>query len=109
MRISDWSSDVCSSDLNNVGLELLDHLTHNVRRGEMRTWSSFYAKLFGFEEQKYFDIKGKATGLFSQAMIAPVGAIRIHLNASQDENSTIEEFNREIGRASCWESVCQNE
>jgi 4-hydroxyphenylpyruvate dioxygenase len=25
---------------NNVGLDLLDHLTHNVRRGEMRTWSA---------------------------------------------------------------------
>src|SRR3546814_596473 len=95
MRISDWSSDVCSSDLNNVGLELLDHLTHNVRRGEMRTWSSFYAKLLGFEEQKYFDIKGKATGLFSQAMIAPDGAIRIPLNESQDENSQIEEVIRD--------------
>ncbi|MCM8730995.1 4-hydroxyphenylpyruvate dioxygenase [Hephaestia sp. GCM10023244] len=80
---------------NAVGLELLDHLTHNVRRGEMRTWSSFYAKLFGFEEQKYFDIKGKATGLFSQAMIAPDGAIRIPLNESQDENSQIEEFLRD--------------
>src|SRR3546814_11091549 len=28
---------------NNVGLELLDPPTPNVRRGEMRTWSSFYA------------------------------------------------------------------
>jgi len=80
---------------NNVGLDLLDHLTHNVRRGEMRTWSSFYGRLFGFEEQKYFDIKGKATGLFSQAMIAPDGAIRIPLNESQDEHSQIEEFIRQ--------------
>ncbi len=80
---------------NNVGLDLLDHLTHNVRRGEMRTWSSFYNQIFGFEEQKYFDIKGKATGLFSQAMIAPDGAIRIPLNESQDEHSQIEEFLRE--------------
>ena len=80
---------------NNVGLDLLDHLTHNVRRGEMRTWSSFYGRLFGFEEQKFFDIKGKATALFSQAMIAPDGAIRIPLNESQDENSQIEEFIRE--------------
>jgi 4-hydroxyphenylpyruvate dioxygenase len=80
---------------NNVGLDLLDHLTHNVRRGEMRTWSSFYNKLFGFEEQKYFDIKGQATGLFSQAMIAPDKAIRIPLNESQDEHSQIEEFIRE--------------
>ena len=61
---------------NNVGLDLLDHLTHNVKRGQMRVWSEFYRTLFGFEEQKYFDIKGKATGLFSQAMIAPDRAIR---------------------------------
>jgi 4-hydroxyphenylpyruvate dioxygenase len=27
---------------NNVGLDLLDHLTHNVKRGQMRTWSTFY-------------------------------------------------------------------
>jgi len=80
---------------NNVGLDLLDHLTHNVRRGQMRVWSEFYAKLFGFEEQKYFDIKGQATGLFSQAMIAPDKAIRIPLNESQDDKSQIEEFIRE--------------
>jgi len=80
---------------NNVGLDLLDHLTHNVRRGQMQVWSQFYRTLFGFEEQKYFDIKGKATGLFSQAMIAPDRAIRIPLNESQDENSQIEEFIRE--------------
>jgi 4-hydroxyphenylpyruvate dioxygenase len=80
---------------NSVGLDLLDHLTHNVRRGQMRVWSEFYRTLFGFEEQKYFDIKGKATGLFSQAMIAPDKAIRIPLNESQDEKSQIEEFIRE--------------
>ena len=79
---------------NNVGLDLLDHLTRNVRRGQMRTWSGFYNSVFNFEEQKYFDIKGKATGLFSQAMIAPDRAIRIPLNESQDENSQIEEFIR---------------
>ncbi len=80
---------------NGVGLRLLDHLTHNVRRGRMRAWSAFYGKLFGFEEQKYFDIKGQATGLFSQAMIAPDEAIRIPLNESQDDTSQIEEFIRD--------------
>ena len=80
---------------NGVGLDLLDHLTHNVRRGEMRTWSAFYSQIFGFEEQKYFDIKGRATGLFSQAMIAPDRAIRIPLNESQDDHSQIEEFIRD--------------
>ena len=77
---------------NGVGLDLLDHLTHNVRRGQMRVWSRFYRTLFNFEEQKFFDIKGKQTGLLSQAMIAPDHAIRIPLNESQDDRSQIEEF-----------------
>ncbi len=80
---------------NNVGLDLIDHLTHNVRRGQMQVWSQFYRTLFNFEEQKYFDIKGQATGLFSQAMIAPDKAIRIPLNESQDDKSQIEEFIRD--------------
>jgi 4-hydroxyphenylpyruvate dioxygenase len=80
---------------NSVGLDLLDHLTHNVRRGRMRVWSDFYSRLFHFEEQKFFDIKGQATGLLSQAMIAPDRAIRIPLNESQDDQSQIEEFIRE--------------
>jgi len=80
---------------NEVGMLYLDHLTHNVRRGEMRTWSGFYGKVFDFEEQKYFDIKGQATGLVSQAMIAPDRKIRIPLNESKDEHSQIEEFLRD--------------
>ncbi|MES2156220.1 MAG: 4-hydroxyphenylpyruvate dioxygenase [Pseudomonadota bacterium] len=80
---------------NSVGLDLLDHLTHNVRRGQMQVWSEFYRTLFNFEEQKFFDIKGQATALFSQAMIAPDRAIRIPLNESQDDKSQIEEFIRE--------------
>src|SRR6201747_1810197 len=60
----------------------------------MRTWSTVYRDIFDFEEQKYFDIKGQATGLFSQAMIAPDHAIRIPLNESQDDQSQIEEFLR---------------
>ena len=91
----DWNAVPGAAEaeaVNNVGLDLLDHLTHNVRRGQMRTWSEFYGRLFGFEEQKFFDIKGQATGLFSQAMIAPDRAIRIPLNESQDDTSQIEEF-----------------
>ena len=33
---------------NSVGLYCLDHLTHNVRRGQMRTWSGFYGQVFNF-------------------------------------------------------------
>ena len=91
-EIEGWEE---SERKNSMGLEILDHLTHNVKRGEMRTWSTFYNQIFGFEEQKYFDIKGQATGLFSQAMIAPDRAIRIPLNESQDDKSQIEEFIRQ--------------
>jgi 4-hydroxyphenylpyruvate dioxygenase len=95
---ADWDPVPGAADdehLNSVGFEVLDHLTHNVARGQMRTWSSFYAQVFGFEEQTYFDIKGQATGLFSQAMIAPDGKLRIPLNESQDDTSQIEEFLRQ--------------
>jgi 4-hydroxyphenylpyruvate dioxygenase len=78
-----------------AGLQLIDHLTHNVRRGHMDVWSGFYEKLFNFREIRYFDIEGKKTGLFSRALTSPCGKIRIPINESQDEKSQIEEFIQE--------------
>lgn len=80
---------------NAVGLTSIDHLTHNVRRGQMDVWSGFYERIANFREIRYFDIEGKLTGLFSRAMTAPCGKIRIPINESADENSQIEEFIRE--------------
>ena len=80
---------------NAVGLTYLDHLTHNVQRGNMAKWAEFYEKVFNFREIRYFDIEGKVTGLFSKAMTSPDGKIRIPLNESQDEQSQIEEFLRD--------------
>ncbi|WP_199553536.1 4-hydroxyphenylpyruvate dioxygenase [Sandaracinobacteroides hominis] len=79
-------------DDRSVGLHTLDHLTHNVGRGQMATWADYYERIFGFREIRYFDIQGQATGLFSKAMTAPDDKIRIPLNESQDEHSQIEEF-----------------
>jgi len=78
--------------LNDVGLTYLDHLTHNVHRGNMAKWADFYERVFNFREIRYFDIEGKQTGLVSKAMTSPCGKIRIPLNESQDEHSQIEEF-----------------
>src|SRR5512137_2650402 len=78
-----------------TGLKIIDHLTHNVRRGNMNLWAGFYEKLFGFREIRYFDIEGKKTGLFSRAMTSPCGKIRIPINESQDDKSQIEEYLRE--------------
>jgi len=77
---------------NSSGLRYIDHLTHNVHRGNMRTWADFYERVFNFREIRYFDIEGKVTGLFSKAMTSPDGRIRIPLNESQDDKSQIEEY-----------------
>jgi 4-hydroxyphenylpyruvate dioxygenase len=78
-----------------AGLTFIDHLTHNVEYGNMKTWADFYEKLFNFREIRYFDIKGAQTGLVSKAMTAPDGMVRIPLNESSDEKSQINEYLRE--------------
>jgi 4-hydroxyphenylpyruvate dioxygenase len=75
-----------------MGLQYIDHLTHNVNRGNMGHWAQFYERIFNFREIRYFDIEGKLTGLLSKAMTSPDGKIRIPLNESQDDRSQIEEF-----------------
>ena len=80
---------------NSVGLTYIDHLTHNVHRGQMDKWAGFYEQIFNFREIRYFDIEGQQTGLVSRAMTSPDGKIRIPLNESQDEHSQIEEFLRD--------------
>lgn len=76
------------------GLTVIDHLTHNVLRGRMDVWWSFYEKLFNFREIRYFDIEGKLTGLKSRALTSPCGQIRIPINESSDDKSQIEEYLR---------------
>ena len=84
-----------SAQDNAVGLREIDHLTHNVRRGQMDVWSDFYRRIAGFRQIRYFDIEGKLTGLYSRAMTSPCGKIRIPINESADADSQIEEFIRQ--------------
>lgn len=77
-----------------VGLLEVDHLTHNVHKGNMDQWANYYTKLFNFREIRYFDIEGKLTGLKSRAMTSPCGKIRIPINESSDDKSQIEEYLR---------------
>ncbi len=75
------------------GFTEIDHLTHNVYRGRMEYWANFYEKLFNFREIRYFDIRGEYTGLFSKALTAPDGRIRIPLNEEASQGTgQIEEF-----------------
>jgi 4-hydroxyphenylpyruvate dioxygenase len=78
-----------------AGFCYIDHLTHNVMRGNMDTWYKFYAQTFNFREIRYFDISGKFTGLTSRALTSPCGKIRIPINESADDKSQIEEYLRQ--------------
>ncbi|MBC7002384.1 4-hydroxyphenylpyruvate dioxygenase [Photobacterium sp. BZF1] len=75
-----------------AGLNVIDHLTHNVKQGNMDLWASFYERIANFREIRHFDIKGKMTGLLSRAMTAPCGKIRIPINESSDDKSQIAEY-----------------
>jgi 4-hydroxyphenylpyruvate dioxygenase len=79
-------------DTFGVGLTHIDHLTHNLRKGNMAVWGKFYEDVFGFREIRYFNIEGKLTGLISRAMTSPCGRIRIPLNEGTDAKSQINEF-----------------
>ncbi len=88
----DWQAGAAKLD---TGLTYIDHLTHNVRQGNMAVWADYYERLFNFRVIRYFDIEGKFTALFSKAMTSPCGKIRIPLNESQDGQSQIEEYLRD--------------
>ena len=83
---------VDATSLNGQGLTYIDHVTHNLHRGNMDKWADYYTRLFNFHQIRYFDIEGKLTGLKSRAMTSPCGKIRIPLNESSDDKSQIEEF-----------------
>jgi 4-hydroxyphenylpyruvate dioxygenase len=72
-----------------VGFHYLDHLTHNVHKGNMDTWFAFYRDIFNFKEIRFFDIAGKFTGLFSRALTSPCGRIRIPINEDRGETGQI--------------------
>ncbi len=75
-----------------VGFHYLDHLTHNVHRGNMDIWFDFYERLFNFRQIRFFDIEGKFSGLHSRALTSPCGRIRIPINEDRGETGQIVEY-----------------
>ena len=75
-----------------VGFHYLDHLTHNVFKGNMDTWFDFYGRLFNFREIRFFDIEGKFSGLLSRALTSPCQRIRIPINEDRGESGQIVEY-----------------
>ena len=77
---------------NGFGYLLVDHMTNNVPKGELDKWAEFYENVFNFREIRFFDIKGKATGLLSRAMRSPCGKITIPINEPTEDKSQIQEY-----------------
>jgi len=66
-----------------------------VHRGRMNVWAGFYEKLFNFRQIRFFDIEGRASGLFSRALTSPDGKIRIPINEDAGDSGQIEEYLRD--------------
>src|SRR6056297_488462 len=85
----DW---IATANPEGVGFSYLDHLTHNVHKGNMDVWFGFYGDIFNFREIRFFDIAGKFTGLHSRALTSPCGRIRIPINEDRGETGQIVEY-----------------
>ncbi len=77
------------------GFTAVDHLTHNVEKGTLGRWASFYKDVFGFTELRYFDIRGAKTGLTSHALRSPCGSFCIPINEADEAKSQVNEYLRE--------------
>lgn len=74
------------------GFQMVDHFTNNVPVGEMQKWCDFYEKVFNFRETRYFDIRGKQTGLISKVMRSPCQKFSVPINEPSDGKSQIQEY-----------------
>ena len=92
-----WDKDFIDLDdpivVESKGFLAIDHLTNNVYQGTMDTWAKFYKDVFGFEEVRYFDIRGQKTALLSYALRSPDGSFCIPINEGRDNNNNqIDEY-----------------
>jgi len=92
-----WKTDFVDLDdpcvVKSKGFLTIDHLTNNVEKGTMEKWAKFYKDVFGFEEVRYFDIKGTKTALLSYALRSPDGSFCIPINEGKDDkNNQIDEY-----------------
>src|SRR3546814_12088750 len=98
MRISDWSSDVCSSDL----VRNAESLAAKVGRGGVRNAAAFLASVDGV---LYGDDPAQGV-VEGRDFLHPDLRLKFTVpNGYGMQNGATAVS--EIGRASCWERVCQ--
>src|SRR3546814_14058086 len=107
MRISDWSSDVCSSDLVDLavdaGLSVKfgrfhdHHPTHSIK-AEADGFSAFYHR----------DALGDKRVYFRRMFRSPLLAFLPDAVIQDQDAIAVQAMDHQIGRASCRERVCQD-
>src|SRR3546814_13116686 len=116
MRISDWSSDVCSSDLilatmSGLSLEATARETHRNQEGEVLRGKVMGGRRYGYRAVRAFDESGKVvSGLYEIVPEEAEVVCRIYREyaAGRSAQAIAAGLNAdEIGRASCRARVCQ--
>src|SRR3546814_14774491 len=110
MRISDWSSDVCSSDL-------LDNLKRKIDAGASRAITQFF---FDPDDYLRFVDRARAAGIKAPIVPGILPIVNFERTRQMAQSckaalplwlvelyADLEEADEEIGRASCRERVCQ--
>src|SRR3546814_20119952 len=103
MRISDWSSDVCSSDLTALAFERREHLIIGLApegtRSRVTAWKRGFYHLASTANvpvlAAWIDYRSKTVGA------GPV------FRPSGDWSADLEPISAQIGRASCRERGCK--
>lgn len=73
-----------------ISFMMIDHIVANVEH--MDEWVDFYARVFGFEETRHFDINTGRSALMSKVVGPAEGYIRLPINEPSSKNSQIQEF-----------------
>src|SRR3546814_5867123 len=95
MRISDWSSDVCSSDLRGNRPAVCKLLEH-ARQHRLDRVEDVILRHEAHLEVELIEFAGRAVG--ARILVAKAG---------RDLEIAVEARDHQIGRASCRERVCQ--
>src|SRR3546814_5854977 len=97
MRISDWSSDVCSSDLPamSLGFDYLDSLVEDDKEKGV-----FRCKREMFTDPRLFELEMKHIFEGNWLYLA-------HESQIPEKNDYYTTYMGQIGRASCRERVCK--
>src|SRR3546814_19179432 len=109
MRMSDWSSDVCSSDLHHAGEDRAAHVPRALVHGVAKDAARRERDLAEFQEEPAllyrFARAGDQRGAGKRAPRSPAEAFLKGATMAACPHRRLDE----IGRASCRERVCKYE